>query len=78
MDGGKEGGQMETADKDQGRLLRAEDVAKRIDASKQTVYLLAREKTLPSVRWGRSVRFDPKDVERFIREHRRAKAAPAA
>ena len=69
---------MKKASKDEGRLLRAEDVARRIDASKQTVYLLAREKTLPSVRWGRSVRFDPSDVDRFIRDHRRGKAAPAA
>ncbi len=68
---------MKKADNMQGRLLRAGDVAKRIGASKQTVYLLARENALPSVRWGRSVRFDPADVERFIREHRRGKA-PAA
>lgn len=68
---------MKKAGKEEGSLLRAEDVARRIDASKQTVYLLAREKTLPSVRWGRSVRFDPKDVERFIRDHRRGQT-PAA
>jgi excisionase family DNA binding protein len=75
---GKGGGQMKKAGKDEGRLLRAVDVARRIDASKQTVYLLARENALPSVRWGRSVRFDPVDVEKFIRDHRRGKAAPAA
>jgi DNA binding domain, excisionase family len=67
---------MKTANKAPGKLLRVEDVAGRIGASKQTVYLLARENTLPSVRWGRSVRFDPADVERFIREHRREGATP--
>ena len=74
---GKGGGQVKKAGEKEGRLLRAEDVARRIDASKQTVYLLARENTLPSVRWGRSVRFDPKDVENFIREHRRGKGKAA-
>jgi excisionase family DNA binding protein len=68
---------MKTAGGVQGGLLRAEDVAGRIGASKQAVYLLARENTLPSVRWGRSVRFDPADVERFIQEHRRGKGKAA-
>lgn len=67
---------MKTASKVPGKLLRVEDVAGRIGASKQTVYLLARENTLPSVRWGRSVRFDPADVEKFIRAHRREGATP--
>ena len=62
---------MKTASEVLGKLLRVEDVAERIGASKQTVYPLARENTLAAVRWGRSVRFDPADVERFIREHRR-------
>ena len=68
---------MKTASKVPGKLLRVEDVAGRIGTSKQTVYLLARENTLPSVRWGRSVRFDPADVEAFIREHRRGKGKAA-
>ncbi|MFA5786962.1 MAG: helix-turn-helix domain-containing protein [Actinomycetota bacterium] len=67
---------MKTAGEVEGRLLRAGDVAGRIGASKQAVYLLARENVLPSVRWGRSVRFDPADVEAFIREHRREGATP--
>jgi len=57
-------------------LWRAEVVAKVIDASVQTVYLLARENALPSVRWGRSVRFRPRDVEAFIEAHRRGGAHP--
>lgn len=67
---------MKTAGGVRKRLLRADDVARMIGASKQAVYMLARDNTLPSVRWGRSVRFDPKDVERFIREHRRGGATP--
>jgi excisionase family DNA binding protein len=67
---------MKTAGEVEGRLLRAGDVAGRIGISRQAVYLLARENTLPSVRWGRSVRFDPADVEAFIREHRREGATP--
>jgi excisionase family DNA binding protein len=68
---------MNAVDEVHGGLLRAEAVARMIDASKQTVYLLARENTLPSVRWGRSVRFDPKDVENFIQAHRCGKGKAA-
>jgi hypothetical protein len=29
--------------------------------------------SLPSIKFGKAVRFDPKDVEQFIQEHRREK-----
>ncbi|HEX8042821.1 helix-turn-helix domain-containing protein [Candidatus Deferrimicrobium sp.] len=67
---------MEKAGAEHEGLLRAEDVARTINTSRQTVYLLAREKKLPSVRWGRSVRFHPKDVEAFIEAHHRGDAYP--
>jgi excisionase family DNA binding protein len=62
------------------RLLTAEDVAQRLKVSKQHVYNLAACGELPSIKLGgfrSAVRFDPKDVDRFIREHRRGKGKAA-
>ena len=67
---------MKTQGADREGLLRAVAVARLIGASRQTVYLLAREKMIPSVRWGRSVRFHPKDVEAFIETHRQEGSQP--
>ncbi len=58
-------------------LLRAGEVGKILDFSKQQVYALAAARDLPSIKLGRAVRFDPEDVERYIQEHRR-EAPPAA
>jgi excisionase family DNA binding protein len=62
-----------------GRLLVAEDVAHTLNLTRQHVYVLAASGQLPSIklRGGRgSVRFDPKDVEAFIKAHRRGGAHP--
>lgn len=67
---------MKTRNAEQEGLLKAAAVARRIGASVQTVYLLAREKKIPSVRWGRSVRFHPKDVDAFIEVHRQGGSQP--
>lgn len=59
------------------RLLTAGDVAKQLRVSKQHVYNLAASGDLPSIKLGgfrSAVRFDPADVDRFIREHRRKTA----
>jgi excisionase family DNA binding protein len=48
------------------RLLRAREVAQRLDVSEQRVHELARLDLLPCVRLGRSVRFDPLVVEQWV------------
>jgi excisionase family DNA binding protein len=58
----------------------AEDVAHTLNLTRQHVYGLAASGQLPSIKLGGgrgSVRFDPKDVEQFIREHRRGKGKAA-
>ena len=57
-------------------LLCADEVGKRLGFSKQQVYALATAGDLPSIKFGRAVRFDTEDVEKFIREHRREGATP--
>ena len=49
------------------KLLKAEEVAARLDVPKTWVYYAARTKQLPSVDLGRYVRFRPADIEEFIR-----------
>jgi DNA binding domain, excisionase family len=62
--------------KDQARELQSPaEVARRLGMSRSNVYHLATVGTLPSIKFGKAVRFDPKDVENFIREHRRRKTA---
>ncbi len=57
-------------------LLPPGKVAEMLGLSKPHVYTLAAAGTIPSIKFGRAVRFDPKDVDRFIREHRRGGKAP--
>lgn len=52
-------------------LLSPAEVAARLGLSRPHVYTLATAGAIRSIKFGRAVRFDPKDVERFIREHRR-------
>ena len=69
-------------------LLRPEEIAVRLGVSRWTVYDLARRGVLPVVRIGRSVRFDPEALDRFVAgggasadrdEHRlRVREAPAS
>jgi excisionase family DNA binding protein len=60
-----------------GRLLVAKDVAHTLNLTRQHVYVLAASGQLPSIKLRGAVRFDPKDVEAFIREHRRRKVKAA-
>ncbi len=59
------------------RLLRAEDVAQQLGLSRQHVYVMAASGELPSIKLRGAVRFDPADVEAFIRKHRRGKGKAA-
>ncbi len=58
-------------------LLSPAMAALRLGLSRSRVYGMAAAGEIPSIKFGRAVRFDPKDVERFIREHRRGKAKAA-
>lgn len=58
-------------------LLPAGAVAKMLSLSRQHVYTMATSGELPSIKLRGAVRFDPEDVERFIREHRRGKGKAA-
>ena len=62
----------EEAKKDHARELQSPaDVARCLGMSRSNVYHLATVGALPSIKFGKAVRFDPKDVEDFIWEHRR-------
>lgn len=58
-------------------LLNAAEAAKRLGLSVPHVYTLAAAGDLPSIKFGRAVRFEESAVERFIREHRRGKGKAA-
>jgi excisionase family DNA binding protein len=64
--------------KDQARELQSPiEVARRLGMSRSNVYHLATVGSLLSIKFGKAVRFDPKDVEEYIREHRRKKGKAA-
>ena len=56
------------------QLLRPDAVAARLGLSRPRIYALATSGELPSIKFGGAVRFDPEDVEKFIRKHRRKTA----
>jgi excisionase family DNA binding protein len=58
------------------KLLPAGAVAEMLSLSRQHVYTMAASGELPSIKLRGAVRFDPKDVERFIRAHRRGEVPP--
>lgn len=65
---------MEGNCKERKGLVPISEAARQLGLSKPHVYSLAKSGELPSIKFGKAVRFDPKDVERFIREHRRKTA----
>lgn len=56
------------------KLLLPGSVAEMLGLSRQHIYTMAASGELPSIKLRGAVRFDPKDVDRFIRDHRRRKA----
>lgn len=48
-------------------LINAKTVAERLGVSDKAIYALARARLIPSVRVGRSVRFEPEVIEQFVR-----------
>lgn len=51
------------------RLLNVEETAQYLGLQVDTVYKKARLRELPSVKVGRSLRFDVEALQRFIEEH---------
>lgn len=51
------------------RLLKPEEAAEYLGLQVDTVYRKARLRELPSVKVGRSLRFDVEALKRFIEEH---------
>jgi excisionase family DNA binding protein len=52
-------------------LIPVRAVAKRLGLSEAHVYTMAAQGQIPCVKFSKAVRFDPKDIETFIRTHRR-------
>ena len=57
-------------------LLNASETARKLKLSVPHVYTLAAAGILPSIKFMKAVRFDPKDVDAFIEAHRRGVAPP--
>ena len=51
-------------------LLKPKDVARVLSISERAVYHMAKERRLPCVKWGKSVRFDPVDIAKFIEDNK--------
>jgi DNA binding domain, excisionase family len=58
-------------------LLSASETARKLKLSVPHVYTMAAAGTLPSIKFGRAVRFEESAVKAFIREHRRGKGKAA-
>ncbi len=58
-------------------MLSPGKVAELLGLSKPHVYNLAKSGELPSVKFGRAVRFEASAVEAFIQAHRRGKGKAA-
>jgi len=56
--------------KTQMKLLTARQVADRLGLCTRSVYNLSREKIIPSIRLGKTLRFDQEDIESAIKRHR--------
>lgn len=52
-------------------LLRARDAAKLLSISERKLWQLTHDGQVPVVRFGRVVRYDPRDLEQFICAQRR-------
>lgn len=50
------------------RLLRAEDVAERLQLRVDHIYKLAREERIPHIRFGRTLRFRDEAITRWLEE----------
>ena len=53
-------------------LLTVEEVGRQLGVNVRHVRRLVQDRRLPFIKWGRLLRFDPIDIQRFVEEHRRA------
>lgn len=63
------------------RLLNIDEVADVLGVNVRHVRRLVFERRIPYLKWGRLVRFDPREIDRWLRvscERRQAGGAPAA
>ena len=67
---------MEGDCKEKEGLVPISAVARQLGLSKPHVYNLAKSGELPSIKFGKAVRFALKDVDAFIEAHRRGVARP--
>jgi excisionase family DNA binding protein len=51
------------------RLIRAEEVANSLGITRLKVYRMAKDGTLPSVKFGKSIRFDPDVLTEWIEKN---------
>ena len=51
------------------QLLDVKDVARMLSISTRAVYHLAENRKIPTVKWGKSVRFRPIDIAKFVDDH---------
>lgn len=59
-------------------LLRAKEVAEKLSLALPTIYMFAHRGLLPCVKLGRSVRFRPESIERFLDKREKAAYGKAA
>jgi excisionase family DNA binding protein len=59
----------ESIEPGEGKLLKASEVARRLNISRSLAYRLIQQNLIPSVRINQSVRVQPADVEEYIRRH---------
>ena len=52
-------------------LLTPDDVAELLCVARRTVVTMARDGRIPHIRIGRFVRFDPTEIDRWLRDRRR-------
>ena len=60
------------------RLWTTQEVARFLHLSKKAIYRLVEDRALPHVRVLNRLRFEPKDVEEFVRRRRVAQAEAAS
>lgn len=53
------------------QLMRLRDVAKALALSQRVLWAATKAGRLPVIRFGRSIRYDPKDVAAFVDAHRK-------
>jgi excisionase family DNA binding protein len=59
-------------------LVTAREAARMLSLSERTVWGLSKAGELPTVRIGRSVRYDPRDLQAWIERSKQRQALPAS